>query len=81
MSLSWNVVNPLQLGILAGVDPTGKALALAATVTGAGLAIGPAIGALAIGIGSYVAVLWAAGALAIVSIALILPVLRVVRAS
>lgn len=76
MSLSWNVVNPLQLGILAGVDPTGKALALAATVTGAGLAIGPAIGAIAIGIGGYVEVLWAAGALAIVSVPLMLPAVR-----
>lgn len=80
MSLAWNVVNPFQLGILAGVDPTGKALALAATVTGVGLAIGPAIGAAAIGVGGYVAVLWAAGGLAVVSLVLMLPALRVARA-
>lgn len=81
MAVSWNVVNPFQLGILAGVDPTGRALALAATVTGAGLAVGPAIGAIAVGIGGYVAVLWAAGALAVFSLVLMLPELRVVRAS
>jgi predicted MFS family arabinose efflux permease len=75
-SLTWNIVNPFQLGILASVDPTGKALALAATVTGAGLAIGPAIGAAAIGFGGYPAIFWIAGALAVVSVLLMLPALR-----
>jgi len=76
-SFTWNIVNPFQLGVLASVDPTGKALALAATVTGAGLAIGPAIGAAAIGIGSYPAIFWLAGGLAVVSVLLMLPALRV----
>ena len=73
IALSWNVVNPFQLGILAGVEPSGKALALAATVTGTGLAIGPAAGAVAIGAGGYGAILWLAGALAIISLVLLLP--------
>jgi len=76
-SLTWNIVNPFQLGVLASVDPTGKALALAATVTGAGLAIGPAIGAAAIGFGGYPAIFWLAGGLAVVSVLLLLPALRV----
>lgn len=75
-SLTWNVVNPFQLGILASVDPTGKALALAATVTGAGLAIGPAIGAAAISSGGYPAIFWVAGALAVTSVLLMLPAMR-----
>jgi predicted MFS family arabinose efflux permease len=80
-SFTWNIVNPFQLGILAAVDPSGKALALAATVTGAGLAIGPAIGAAAIGIGGYAAVFWLAGTLAIVSVFLMLPALRAAPAA
>lgn len=78
MSLAWNVVNPFQMSILAGVDPSGKALALAATVTGAGLAIGPAAGAVAIGFGGYGAILWLAGALAVTSVLLLLAPQRAV---
>ncbi len=80
-ALCWNIMNPFQLGILAGVDPTGRSLALAATVTGAGLALGPAIGALAIGAGGYPAVLWLACALAVVSLLLLFPPLRALRTS
>lgn len=75
-SLSWNVVNPFQLGSLAGVDRTGKALALAATVTGAGLAIGPAAAATALGHGGYEAVLWLSGILEVVALVLVMPSLR-----
>lgn len=75
-SLAWNVTNPFQLGILASVDRGGKALALAATVTGAGLAAGPAVAAAAIGVGGYGAVLWTACALAVISLLLLIPVLR-----
>lgn len=76
LALAWNVVNPFQLAILAGVDPSGKALALAATVTGAGLAAGPAAGALVIGIGGYRAILWLAALTAVSSVLLLLPVVR-----
>lgn len=76
MSLAWNIVNPFQLGILSGVDPSGKTLALAATTTGVGLAAGPAAGAFAIDIGGYGAILWLAGALAVLSLLLLLPPLR-----
>jgi predicted MFS family arabinose efflux permease len=72
MALAWNVVNPFQMSILAGVDPSGKALALATTVTGLGLAIGPAAGAVAIGFGGYAAILWLAAALSVVSVLLLL---------
>lgn len=72
LTLAWNAQNPLQLGILAGVDPSGKALAVSATVTGIGLAIGPAAAALVMGGGGYGAILWLAGALALVSLALML---------
>lgn len=74
-ALAWNIVNPFQLGILAGVDSTGRALALAATMTGAGLAIGPAVGATAIGIGGYDAVLWVSGLFEVISLLLVLPAL------
>lgn len=73
LSMAWNVVNPYQLGVLAGVDSTGKSLALAATVTGAGLAAGPAAGAAAIAYGGYGVILWMAGALAVLSFVLLLP--------
>lgn len=76
MSLAWNIVNPFQLGILSGVDPSGKTLALAATMTGVGLAAGPAVGAFAIEVGGYGAILWLAAALAVLSVALLLPPLR-----
>lgn len=78
LALAWNVVNPFQLGVLAGIDPSGKALALAATVTGVGLALGPAIAAVAIGMGGYGAVLWLGGALSVISLALVLPPERTV---
>ncbi len=73
LSMAWNVVNPFQLGVLAGVDSTGKSLALAATVTGVGLAAGPAAGAAGIAYGGYGAILWMAGALAVLSLVLLLP--------
>jgi MFS transporter, DHA1 family, inner membrane transport protein len=73
LSMAWNVVNPFQLGVLAGVDSTGKSLALAATVTGVGLAAGPAAGAAAIAYGGYGAILSMAGALAVLSLVLLLP--------
>ncbi len=77
MSLAWNIVNPFQLGILSGVDPSGKSLALAATVTGIGLAAGPAMGSMAIASGGYGAILWLAAGLAVVSFALlVLPIRR-----
>ena len=78
MALAWNIVNPFQLSILAGVDPSGKALALATTVTGAGLAIGPAAGALAIGSGGYGAILWLAALLAVSSVLLLVAPQRAV---
>ncbi len=78
LALAWNIVNPFQLGVLAGIDPSGRALALAATVTGVGLALGPAIAAVAIGVAGYGAVLWLGGALSVISLALVLPPERVV---
>lgn len=78
LALAWNIANPFQLGVLAGIDPSGRALALATTVTGAGLALGPAMAAVAIGVGGYSAVLWLGGALAVLSLALVLPPERAV---
>lgn len=81
LSMAWNIVNPFQLGVLAGVDTSGKSLALAATVAGIGLAVGPAAGAAVIGQGGYGAILWLAGALAILSlIALVAPLAGLARA-
>ncbi len=79
LALSWNVVNPFQLGILAEVDPSGKALALAATVTGVGMAAGPAVAAFTIDGDGYTAILWLAGVLAVVSLVLVLPALQTIR--
>ena len=81
MSLAWNVVNPFQLGILAGIDVSGKSLALAATVTGIGLALGPAAGSMAIAFGGYGAILWLAAGLAVVSFALLLLPIRRMQAA
>lgn len=79
LALSWNVINPFQLAILADVDPTGRALALAATVTGIGLAVGPAIGALTITGEGHGGILALAGALGLVSLVFLLPALRVTQ--
>jgi MFS transporter, DHA1 family, inner membrane transport protein len=76
ISLSWNIVNPIQIGILASVDQRGRWLALSSTVIGAGLAIGPALGAVALGRGDYSSVLWLVAGLAVASTLLALPVVR-----
>lgn len=76
ISLSWNIVNPIQIGILASVDQRGRWLALSSTVIGAGLAIGPALGAAALGRGGYSSVLWLVAGLAVASTVLALPVVR-----
>lgn len=77
LALCWNIVNPLQLSILADVDVTGRALALSATATGVGMAMGPSIGALSINPQGYGVLLSTVGALALVSVALMILVLRV----
>lgn len=79
IALAWNIANPFQLGILSSVDRNGKALALAATVTGAGLAAGPAAAAVMIRVAGYEGILWLAGVLAVVSLILVLPASRAAR--
>jgi hypothetical protein len=64
------------LGVLAELDETGRALPLAATFTGLGLALGPALAASVLTGGGYSPVLWLAAGLAIASVLLILPALR-----
>ena len=76
ISLAWNIVNPIQVGILADVDQGGRALALASTVIGVGLAIGPAMGAAVLHGTDYSRILWLAAFLAILSIVLALPAMR-----
>jgi predicted MFS family arabinose efflux permease len=76
VSLAWNIVNPIQIGILAGVDPSGRALALASTVIGVGLAAGPALGAAMLHGQDYSGVLMLVGFLAVLSILLVLPAMR-----
>jgi predicted MFS family arabinose efflux permease len=76
LAVAWNVVNPFQLGVLAELDETGRALPLAATFTGLGLALGPALGASVLTGAGYAPVLWLAAGLAVTSVALILPALR-----
>jgi predicted MFS family arabinose efflux permease len=76
VSLAWNIVNPIQIGILAGVDPNGRALALASTVIGVGLAFGPALGALVLRDADYSRVLWLTAALAVLSVLVALPAMR-----
>jgi MFS family permease len=76
LALCWNIVNPLQLGILADVDATGKALALAATATGTGMALGPSIGAVTLNGQGYEMLLVTVGALTVLSVGLMIAVLR-----
>jgi predicted MFS family arabinose efflux permease len=76
ISLSWNIVNPIQIGILASVDARGKWLALSSTVIGVGLALGPALGAAALTGQGYASVLWLVAGLAVASTLFALPVLR-----
>lgn len=78
---AWNVVNPFQLGILAAVDPSGRTLALAATFSGVGLAIGPAAGAQAISGSHYSGVLALSTILAVASLVLLLPPLQRIAAT
>jgi predicted MFS family arabinose efflux permease len=76
IALAWNVANPIQLGMLAVVDTDGRALAMAATVIGAGLALGPAVGASVVANGDYGRLLGVAAGLAALSFVLMLPALR-----
>jgi predicted MFS family arabinose efflux permease len=76
VSLAWNIINPIQIGILAGVDTSGRALALASTVIGVGLAAGPALGAAVLHGTDYSGVLMLVAFLAVLSIVLVLPAMR-----
>lgn len=75
IALAWNVVNPIQLGLLASVDPGGRLLAMSATFMGVGLAAGPAMAALLVGQGAYGRLLFACGALLLLCTALMWPAL------
>jgi predicted MFS family arabinose efflux permease len=79
ISLCWNVVNPIQIGILAEVDDGGRMLALSSTVIGVGLASGPALGAAVLTGTDYSRVLWLCGALSIVTAVLAVPALTGAR--
>ena len=79
ISLAWNIVNPIQIGILAGVDTSGRALALASTVIGVGLAAGPALGAAVLHGNDYSRVLALVAFLAVLSIVLTLSAMRTNR--
>ena len=76
VSLCWNIVNPIQIGILAGVDATGRLLALSSTVIGVGLALGPALGAAVLNGNDYSSVIGLVVGLTLLSTLLALPVLR-----
>jgi predicted MFS family arabinose efflux permease len=76
VSLAWNIINPIQIGILAGVDSSGRALGLASTVIGIGLAAGPALGAAALHGKDYTGVLALVAFLAVLSPVLLLPAMR-----
>ncbi|MBS0365789.1 MAG: hypothetical protein JSR67_08215 [Proteobacteria bacterium] len=61
----WNFIDIYQLGTLAEVEPSGRAVALVPAAQGLALAIGPAAGALALDLAhSYAAVLAVAAAAA-----------------
>lgn len=79
LAFAWNVMNPFQLGILAEIDASGRALPLAATLTGVGLAVGPTLAALVLTGSDYEPVLRLACVLAVVTMLLMLPALRHVR--
>ena len=81
ISLAWNIVNPIQIGILAGVDSGGRALALASTVIGVGLAIGPAMGAAVLQGADYTRVLALDAFLAVLCIVVLVPAMRTRRAA
>jgi predicted MFS family arabinose efflux permease len=76
IALAWNIVNPIQIGILATVDQGGRGLALASTAIGVGLAIGPALGAAVLQGTQYSSILWLTACLAVVSLLLTLPAMR-----
>ncbi len=75
MALAWNITNPFQLGLLAAVDVSGRALALSATVIGIGLAAGPVIAAFSVSGDGYTSVLALSAVMAVVSMLLVLPAL------
>lgn len=80
LALCWNVINPIQLGILSDLDSSGRALALSATATGLGMALGPTIGALSLDSEGYDTLLKVVGFLAIFSLALMIPMIRISNA-
>lgn len=79
LAFAWNVIIPYQLGILAEIDASGRLLALAATVTGVGLALGPGVGALVLRGENYASINVLAGVLAIAILVLVLPALMQLR--
>ncbi len=79
LAFAWNVIIPYQLGILAEIDASGRMLALAATVTGVGLALGPGAGAMVLRGEDYSSINVLAGVLAIAILVLVLPALLQIR--
>jgi MFS family permease len=55
---SWNFTVPYQLAAIARIEPTGRVIGWTASVSLAGLAIGPLLGALLVGDGGLRAILW-----------------------
>lgn len=72
-NLFWSFVGPYQLGVLSGVDRSGKYAALLPGFQGLGFAVGPAIAAEVLVRSGYTAVIVMGVACLLASLALILP--------
>lgn len=74
-NMAWNFTIPYQLSTLSVVDPAGYAVSWAASTSLAGLAVGAPFAAGIYGINGFSGVLWSSGALCVLSVALLVPVL------
>jgi len=75
VNFAWNYVTAPQFAAVANIDPDGSVAGLMSTVTGIGVAAGPALGAALVGRG-FVPLLSLAAILILVSLALIWPASR-----
>jgi predicted MFS family arabinose efflux permease len=72
----WNFTLSLQLGILAGIDPSGRGAVLGGMVSGIGSGLGPLLAGLLVVGTNFQRVGWFASALVIAGVACILVVSR-----
>jgi predicted MFS family arabinose efflux permease len=71
--VSWNFCNPYQLAVIARADPSSRLIAVSASVQGAEVSLGPAVGGLLVEGDDYAGIVALSVAALLLSLLLILP--------